>query len=162
MPCLDDYDHSFKGRSPVQQTPENEKGFIFRNSIYSPLDSSSRKNSTASTIQGIGSRHDSTASEGGRPIGATAQGMDIRHDSTASESGRHFRRGISIRDRSHQDIADHFMYQVPSSLNSTTDQETSFQQEEEVYQNTQGTTPDETYSNTSTSQNANIEQPSTG
>lgn len=95
--------------------------------------------------QGLGGRLDSTASEGGRPFNnrPDANGMDSRHGSTASESGRSFRRGISIKEKSHQDIADHFMYQVPSSLNSTADQEefyqntTSFSTEEgEIYQNT--------------------------
>ena len=105
--------------------------------------------------QGLGGRLDSTASEGGRPFnnrGEANGGMDSRHGSTASESGRNFRRGISIREKSHQDIADHFMYQVPSSLNSTADQEefyqnaqneatgtTSFSVEDgEIYQNTGG------------------------
>ena len=98
---------------------------------------------------GLGERLDSTASEGGRPFNNKAEangGMDSRHGSTASECGRSFRRGISIKEKSHQDIADHFMYQVPSSLNSTADQEefyqnasaaTSFSVEEgEIYKNT--------------------------
>lgn len=127
VPCLDDYDHSFRGgRSPIRETPEDEK-FIFRNSIYSPLGSSSDRN-------------------------AASGGMDIRHNSTASEGGgRSYGRGTSIKDVSHQDLADHFMYQVPSSLNSqnSVDQlETSFdkpvktpsggleEEQEELYQNT--------------------------
>ena len=109
--------------------------------------------STQQQQQGLGGRHDSTASEGGRPYNnGASQGFDSRHGSTASGSGRSFRRGISIKEKSHQDIADHFMYQVPSSLNSTADQEefyqnatttttmttptTSFSAEGEIYQNT--------------------------
>ena len=84
---------------------------------------------------GLGGRHGSTASEGAQQQGA----FDVRHDSTASESGRNFRRGISTKEKSNQDIADHFMYQVPSSLNSTTDEYTGGQ-EEEVYQNAAGNT----------------------
>lgn len=102
VPFLDDAAGSYK--YSFSTTPDGDK-FIFRNSIYSPLGSSVGNND-----QSPARRLTSTSQDFNQEIGS------IRHGSTASEGGgaRRKQNGTSIRDKSNQDIADHFLYQIPS------------------------------------------------
>lgn len=104
VPYLDEASGSYNRSKLSTSTASNGEKFVFRNSIYSPLGSS------------VGNSSQSPA----RRLTGTSQDFNsdvdpVRHGSTASDSGMRRRQtGTSIRDKSHQDIADHFLYQVPT------------------------------------------------
>ena len=103
VPCLDG---SYNDKAPISATPDDQR-FVFRNSIYSPLGTSVDRGDQ------FPQRRSTNSSQDFNPD------LSMRHDSTASEGrGRRKQNGTSIKNKTHQDIADHFMYQVPNSFTS--------------------------------------------
>lgn len=138
VPFLDDNDKPFQGRSPLSsssltKTPEDEK-YEFRNSIYTPAKEANKYFSTdgPDTSSRL-SDHFSPPTEANPHDSANSDLIDLssRHGSTASESEKvafsrnKQRASSSIKDKSIQDIADHFLYQMPSTFSPPTNADVS-------------------------------------
>jgi len=142
VPFLDDNEVPFTGRGPLSSSvASNKSEYEFRNSIYAPMTDGTPSGSLVSagsfsSTQGLidlGSRNNSDASQ------------ISRHDSNSSgrfnlSRNKQSRASSSFKDKSIQDIADHFLYQVPSLLSTTPEltvqsNNNGILVEEDLYQN---------------------------